>query len=245
MARSLGRGDLLAGVAATWPPTMGRQMIAWNAEYRPLVEEALAVLAPDALAVRALLTSALVITPPDSDSMQRRDELSREAVDLARRSGDDGALYRALESRLWALVAPERQEERLRVAGEMVDLADRAAAPVLEFHAREHRVRSLLALGRMADADREIEACAQCAEALRLPAYHLSVARFRTSRALGSGRFDEAEALTEECRRLTERIDDPDVGMMRMLWTVAILFARGGLEQLAPGMEDSWRRRSG
>jgi tetratricopeptide (TPR) repeat protein len=236
-ARRLGRGDLLARVATNWPPTLGRQMVIWNAEYRPLVEEALGCVDEDALADRALLTSALVLTPPDSDSMERRALLSAEAEQLGRRSGDDGALFRALEARLWALTGPDSIEARLRAATEMVAVAERAGSKAMVFEAREQRVRSLVAVGRLAEADLEVETCAELAEALRLPTYRLSVGRFRFMRAIGEGRLADAEALRDECQHWSERIDDPDIELMRVTWTMWLLQTRGELARLEPLFE--------
>ena len=51
-------------------------------------------------------SARLVGTPPHSDSMPTRDRLSREALALARRSGDGVALRDALSARLWALARP-------------------------------------------------------------------------------------------------------------------------------------------
>jgi len=236
-ARRLGRGDLLARVATNWPPTLGRQMVIWNADYRPLVEEALGCIDEDALAERALLSSALVLTPPDSDSMERRALLSAEAEALGRRSGDDHALFRALEARLWALTGPDSTEARRRTAGEMVAVAERAGSKAMVFEAREHRVRSLVAVGRLAEADLEVEACARLAEALRMPTYRLSVERFRFMRAIGEGRLADAEALRDECQRWSERVDDPDIEVMRVGWTMWLLHARGELARLEPLFE--------
>ncbi len=237
VSRRLRRSDLLARVAVTWPPTLGRQMVVWNADYRPLVEEAAAAVDPGALAERALLMSALAMTPPDSDSMERRDTLSREALVLAQRSGDAVALSRALESRLWALVAPEEQEERLALTSEMIVVADGAGSKPMSFDAREHRVRSLVALGRLVEADAEVDVCGALAEELRLPTYRLSVGRFRMMRAICDGRLDEAARWIETCSRWSEQVDDPDQEMMRLLWVVWMASLRGELARLQPYFE--------
>ncbi len=242
-ARRLARGDLLARVATHWPPTLGRQMVLWNAEYRPLVEEALGCIDEAALAERARLTSALALTPPDSSCMERRDFMSRQAEALGRRSGDDEALLRALEARLWALTGPDHIEERLVVASEMLRVAQRSGSQVMIFEAREHRVRSLVAVARLADADLEIDACAALARALRLPTYHLSVARFRLMRAMGAGRLDDAEALTAECQDWSQRIDDPDLDLMRVTWLMWMLETRGELTKIE-GLFESFVRES-
>jgi tetratricopeptide (TPR) repeat protein len=128
-------------------------------------------------------------------SMDERDRLSREALELARRSGDPAALRDALGARWWATLGPDRVAERHALADEIERLAAAQGNDVVALMALECRLGAQLIEGRMADADASVRAYAQLAEKVRQPAIRFLSCVIRGSRALDSGRFAEAEAL--------------------------------------------------
>ena len=89
------------------------------------MEEALCDIDESDRALRARLVAGLAVTPPDQDSMEQRDRLSREALELARAAGDDDALLDALYARLWALNGPGDIERRLEVSTEFLAVAEK------------------------------------------------------------------------------------------------------------------------
>ena len=208
IARRLGDGALLAQAAlgmGGWPQFRADEPPGGPAdEYRALLEEALEQVEESQTALRARLLSRLA----DQFSLEARESYSREAVALARESGDGDALFGALHSRLTALLGPDDIRRRLELATELLDLAMRDDSKEKIFVAREGRLRSLLALGDIPGADREIEACHDLAEKLRLPVYRHSLARFRRARAVADGRFDEAERLNHLILELGRKADD-------------------------------------
>jgi hypothetical protein len=91
----------------------------------PLLEEGLAALADEDVELRARLLARLAGALRDEPSRQRRDALSGEAVELARRTGDPAALAYALDGRAAAIVAPDTVTELLALGSELRQVAER------------------------------------------------------------------------------------------------------------------------
>ena len=140
----------------------------------------------------ARLAAALYWLP---GSHQRRDEVSAEAVAMARRLPDPEALAFALNARLYALWVPGDAELRLNVSRELLRLAESADDRELALQSRHWVVTDLLELGQIESAEREIAAHARLAEELRQPLYLWFASVWRAMRALLQGRFDHAESL--------------------------------------------------
>ncbi|MGH7805602.1 MAG: ATP-binding protein, partial [Candidatus Binatia bacterium] len=94
---------------------------------RDLLEEALAALPEEDSALRARVLARLAAELGWSDAGDRREGLSRSAVEMARRLGDASTLAYALIGRYWALWGPDNVEERLAIATEVVGLGAAAA----------------------------------------------------------------------------------------------------------------------
>ncbi|MDJ0848413.1 MAG: AAA family ATPase [Myxococcota bacterium] len=243
MARSLERGDLLAGAAmgiGGWPPEAGRAPLDENSELRALAEEALAALPERELALRARLLSALAVTPPDQELMERRDALSQQALELARESGEPDALFDAYYARQWALSGPDDIAQRLEVSRAILALGEKLGAKERIFTGHEDHCRAYHALGDMAAADRHLEACARLAEELRLPRYRASVARFRFTRAVGDGRLEEGDALLDEYREFGAQSGElVGTGILSRYFDLWLHRERGELDLLGPELFES------
>jgi DNA-binding winged helix-turn-helix (wHTH) protein/tetratricopeptide (TPR) repeat protein len=240
IARRIGRPDLLGRAAmglGGWPLSAGKGPTEPNEEFRAAVEEALRDIDEGDRALRARLVAGLAVTPPDQDSMETRDRLSRQALELARQAGDFDALLDALYARLWALNGPGDIERRLEVSTEFLALAEKVGNKEKIFTGRENRIRSLLALDDPAETDRDLDAFEQLAEELRLPPYVYSVTRFRAARALLDGRFDEAEKFVARSRELGIKANDPGVRTVGDFHEVWLLRERGRLAEIAPLFE--------
>jgi len=140
----------------------------------------------------ARLAAALYWIP---GSCERRDELSAEAVAMARRVQDPGALAFALNARLYALWVPGDAELRLGVSRELLQLAESADECELALQSRHWLVTDLLELGQIDSAEREIATHAGLAENLRQSLYLWFAAVWRAMRALLHGQFDQVESL--------------------------------------------------
>src|SRR5262249_54473001 len=174
-----------------------------------LLAEALTVVPAAALSLRAQLLArlsrALSLTPA---AAARCEQLSAEALDLARASGDTLALTRALLARYFAILGPDRIEEPLALADEVVGVAESGGSTPTALDGRLLRIPLLLMLGDVARVDAEIAIIVPCAEAMRL-AYGRWLARCVPALgALLAGRFDDAERLAGEALSLVPALDN-------------------------------------
>ena len=192
LARKRGAGELLARAALAFgwwlePGKTDHYLV-------ELLEEAVRVLGAEDGALRARVLAHLAAELWYTGTPERRAELSREAVAMARRLGDRRALTFALSSRHLALWGPANVEERLAVAGEVVRLATAIGDVERVLQGRVWQVVDFLELGDIQAVDVGIALCARLADELRQPGYHWWVEVFRGMRALLAGHFAEAEA---------------------------------------------------
>jgi DNA-binding SARP family transcriptional activator len=171
----------------------------------PLLEEGLAAIPDEDVELRAKLLARLSGALRDEPSRDRRDRLSREAVELARRTGNPAALAYALEGRLAAIVAPDNVAERLTLANEMLEVAERIGASERLVAAHFHRFIALLEICDLSGAQADLAAATRVAELLRQPAQLWQLTAAQAMLALAAGRFDEAEKLLHQATALGER----------------------------------------
>src|SRR5262245_61788047 len=138
---------------------------------------------------------------------ERRNQLSRDALAMARRLGDPATLAHALHSRHVACWGPGDLEDRLLLASEMVQLSQRVGDRDLDVRGRHLRVADLLELGDGGALDAELAAHARLADELRQPLYRWQKTYFAGMRAALAGRFDEAEALAQEALVIGQQKD--------------------------------------
>ena len=125
-------------------------------------------------------------------SMAQRERLSREALELARASGDLAALRDALSARHWACLGPDRVAERMAIGEEMVSLGERSGDPLLVFTGHEALFGVHLLCGNAAGADRALAECVRLADALRYRFVLFQARFFEGARAACAGDLDEA-----------------------------------------------------
>ena len=248
VARRLGRPDLLARTVLTmdgWPRVTRHGRTA-NRELYPLLTEALEGLTDPDPALHARLLSVLALNCPREATLADKVALSRQALELARSSGQDTALYDALHARLVLMQSPEDTSQRLGLASELLTVAERLGERYRVFRAHEARVAPLIALGDMASADREVEACALLSEQLRLPRCELEVLRFRLQRALGDGRFHEVGPLTQQAVRVRGQARQSGLYVASMyVWAMFAVAWRGDRKLLLQGMDEVARMSDG
>jgi class 3 adenylate cyclase len=164
-----------------------------------LLEEARRALGERDSAIKVRVLGALVGSQPFGAPSETRLALSREAVDMARRVGNDGALASALLARdsvLWGEL--EALEERLEIVGEGLRLAEAAGDKGTATTLSSFRCGALLEIGDIPALDAEIENNRRLAEELRQPAALSLAVLKRATRALLDGRLEEGERLAQE-----------------------------------------------
>ncbi|HWM12522.1 MAG TPA: protein kinase [Solirubrobacteraceae bacterium] len=174
-----------------------------------LLEEALVRLDERDSGARARVLAGLADALHFRGSPERVQELTREAVEMARRVSDEPALIVALAARHTALLHIDFLDQRLEVNREMLELARTSRAPEHEAHALHWQIYDLFELGDLEAARRAHARLQELAEALRQPLYRHFSAAWAAKRAETDGRFDDAERHARESRHLAKRAQMP------------------------------------
>ena len=202
-ARSLQAPDLLAGAALG----LCSLFIVGTVD-QPVVdlhEEALWALGESDSAIKARVLAGLALALTFGAPREKRLALTGEALEQARRVGDDAALAFALVARLNALWELETVEERLRVSDEALRLAQAADDQRMVASCRTFRIIILLELGDISGMDAEIESLASLASELREPSYLWAATLAHAGRALQDGRLEEGERLAQQALAIGQR----------------------------------------
>jgi tetratricopeptide (TPR) repeat protein len=171
----------------------------------PLLEEALAALPDEDADLRVRLLARLAGALRDELSRDRRDRLSGEAVELARRTGNPSALAYALDARATAVIAPDIVAELLALATEQKEVAERIGDKERLLSAHGHLFMAKLFVGDVRSAEAHLDVASRIAHELKQPVHLWGVGTERTMLALAAGRLSEAEELVEETLALGER----------------------------------------
>ena len=238
ISRRLGFSRELARAAAGYG---GRIMIAragGDAQLVPLLEEGLAALAEDDVELRVVLLSRLAGALRDEPSRARRDALSREAVELARRTGDLGALVGALTGRTSVILAPDTIEECVELADELRDVAERVGDTEGALQGYLDRFIAQVLLGNVTSFEVALDAASRIARDLRQPSHAWQVCAAQAMLALASGRFEAGERLLTEALTLGERAQ-PEMSIpVFQLQRHMLCDHVGHLEEVVPAIHD-------
>jgi len=175
----------------------------------------------------------------DTTAAARRRALADEALLLARRAGDPGALADVLDARLHALWDQRGAEDRLAAGSEIIDLARVAGDGERERHGMFWRFMALMELGRVAEAESALAAFAHEAAAAGDAEGAVLVTARHGMLAILRGRFDEALRLAADVAEEARRVGLPDA--------TAITFTLKGLvaiERGASAADEEWWRGS-
>ena len=173
---------------------------------------------PD-VADRAQVLAQYAFLLTESPDAGRAEEISREAMELAERSGHPGALAAAIHARHEVLDPLDDVAEVLHLAGRSCDLARASGRPDAELWGRNWRLDAYLALGDMAGYDTETGHLAALVDRLGWPVARWHLLRARATRALLTGRFGDAAALADEARDLAVRAQDRSAPLLWLAFT--------------------------
>jgi eukaryotic-like serine/threonine-protein kinase len=232
-ARELGENDDLVQAALQ----LGRVTEVGYADEKiiAVVEEALEAVGEGDSAARAGLLSTLSTEELWRDAEQAR-KLALEALEMARRVGDDEVLAPALHRQLIMETHPSgTYEGRLALLDEMKDVAERSGNR--EFMLRQHafRLAVYLELADIAAADREIDAYEKAANELRMPQHLWHVPLFRAVRAMIDGDLEAAEALSGKALAGGQRAGEPIAEQFAGIQLAQLRRMQGRAEELVPG----------
>ena len=214
-----------------------------------LLWSALASLPENDTALGAWVLARLSVATSYLTPVEQRVTLSRQAVGMARRVGDNGALSYALSSLCDALAGPAHVDERIAASTEMIRLAAEPAAgaarcgvescsvclcsPEFALLGRRIRLVANLKAGDVAATDEDIEAYARLAEHLRQPLYLWYVPLFRGMRALMRGELNEAERLTSEAAAVASQTTSGNGDLLTLVQRAGEAWERGDPARVA------------
>jgi DNA-binding NarL/FixJ family response regulator len=181
-----------------------------------LLEEALVALGDTDSRLRARVLARLARALLSTPRVDRRLQLSEEAVGLARRLGDPATLAAVLYDghlAIWGADQPAFAAERLAMATEVVDLAEGIGDWAMALRGRGLRRIDLLELSDVAGFDTDLAAAEQTAERLRQLRHRWQLPLARATRAMLAGRFAEAEELAAKGLAIGRRSGDKGVGI--------------------------------
>jgi DNA-binding SARP family transcriptional activator/Fe2+ transport system protein FeoA len=238
LARRLGLARELARAAAGYGGRLAFGRAGDDDRLVPLLEEGLAVLTEEDVELRARLLARLAGALRDQPSRERRDALSLEALELARRTGSTAALAHALDGRASAIVAPDTVAEFLALGTELRQVAEQIGDRERVVSAHSHRLIAHLLLGDLGAAETELAASTRIAHELRQPVHLWRVGGERALLALASGRLDEAEQLVAQALAHGERADRAAAISVYRLQRYTLADLRGTVADLEPALVD-------
>jgi tetratricopeptide (TPR) repeat protein len=238
IARRVGLSRELARAAAAYGGRLAWARAGDDQKMVLLLEEGLAALADGELDLRARLLARLAGALRDEPSRERRDALSREAVELARLSGDPSTLAYALDGRAAAIVAHDTTAEVLALGSELSAVASRNGDIEKAVAGHDWCYHAQLLLGEIGRAESELAASSRLADELRQPVQLWLVCSARACLALAAGKFTDAKQLIEKALALGEHAQPH--GAVPIYWFQRLTLADfvGGLEETEPALRD-------
>ena len=240
LARAQGMAELQARAAlgfAQW------SVLGSNDPAVALLEAALAALPAADSALRAEVLVELAIHLPAATHRERKDALSAEAVEMARRAGDPAELALMLANHHATIWGPDNLDERLALATEQLALAREAGDRSRERWAHFLCFVNRLEGGDVATADAALDAFAATADDLGQPFYRWYAALMRRTRALMDGRMADAQAIAADLDELYHA-DDGDDAWARAVQEVPARWQQGRLDEVRDLVEERVHRHA-
>ncbi len=231
MPERLARAALGYGGRAVWARPGGDPNVI------PLLEEALAAVGETDPVLRARLMARLAGALRDQPAPERRERLSADAVELARRAGDPATLAWALTGRRLVLWGPGRPDEALALCDELVGLAEQSADPERVVEAHTLRLESRLTIGDMAGVREDLHRAAGAADTVPLPSVRWHILVHRAELALLEGRFDDAEDAVAQGRTELSWDDTGDAAASLVALEFLLLRERGRGAEIVADLE--------
>jgi DNA-binding SARP family transcriptional activator len=203
----------------------------------PLLERGLAAIADaEDVELRTRLLARLAGALRDEHSRDRRDALSMEAVELARRAGNPTALAYALDGRAAAISAPDTVAECLALGRELCEVGEQIGDRERIVHGHWHQLIAGAFIGDIRAAELTVVAASRIAEELRQPAQLWGLVAAKAMLAIAAGRFREADALVTEAFAFGERAQPEMAIPVYQLQRYTLCGFRGTLDEVEPAV---------
>ena len=198
-----------------------------------LLEEASATLGGADSALRIGVLSALVRVLAYRGDHRRAGIVRANAMEMARRLGDDRGLG-ILLARAYSARGTSSLDEVVGMLTEAVSLGDELGDLDVQSAARGWRVVTWIALGELEAARRDLAEYQDLADRAKQPFLSFTAEHFGSAIALCEGRLEEAEARAERSRDLASLFSGRDASGIHGIQMFSIRREQGRLTELAP-----------
>ena len=199
----------------------------------PLLERALAAIGKGDSALRVKLLARLAAGPLRDARFprERRERLSEEGLEMARRLDDPPTLAYALLGYIEGHLTPDFTPRLLGLAAELVDISLAAGEKERAAEGYEELIEARLELGEPGVED-DLEALTRLAAELHQPAQYWLVAAVRALVELLQGRLTEAEGLIAKARSLGEQAQGWNAEVTHVLQLYVLRREQGRLDEV-------------
>ena len=208
------------------------------------LDAALAIVGDEDDSARARLLAMQAAELMYSDEWERRMRLSDEALAIARRLNDPGALSTVLNMRFVTLLAPGTLVERQANCAEASSAAERVSDPLIRFYAYHWRAYACIESGDILAARSWAKREQEIADRFRLPTTLWLRRADEANLAIIAGDLDLADALAIGALEIG-RNSEPDAMVCYAAQQAAIAFERGTLGEQVPLLEVAVRDNPG
>lgn len=221
IAKTIGDPALMSEVALTWggPIVVGkvdRTLIA-------ALRECLAALPPDDATTRSRVQARLAGALQPAVNPAEPMDMAREAIALARTTGDEQVLYTVLRFATSALMDFAPPMERIQLNGEYGSMAAALNDVPQQFRSNLLMMIDASEIGDRTLLDEAVDECARLADRIGLPHYQWRAVSARAMQAIMSGEFDRACELLDAAETVAEQIADPQAMATLALQRFALL----------------------
>ena len=236
IADGCSRADLLAEAALGYGGALpsGSEP---NEKARALLESALAALPIQDDSARALVLGRLAQWGHFDRSRDERQQLTGDAVDMARRLGDPETLAAVLRYRYWAMDGPDDIDLQIAVAMEIAGLGEKIGDSEILLHGLKCELHARFELGDY-DASRRVAAdLGALAVQIQQPEYLRLVYMWDSLVAGTEGRYADAELNAAEAAAILERTEHPQLYALYVGLSLPWRWLQGRMEELRPLLE--------
>jgi DNA-binding SARP family transcriptional activator len=244
IAQTIGDNDLLVRAALANTRGMQSETGIVDASRLEILDAALrAVDEADSAARARLLAMRAAELMYAGDRLQRA-RLSDEALAMARRIDDPGALSEVLNMRFVTLLAPETLAARAADAVEAVTVADSLHEPLKQFFAYHWRSYSSIESGDIAEARTWAARELEIAESFRQPTMLWLSTADQANLAIVAGDLSRAQRLAKAALEIG-RDSEPDAGACYAAQRASIAFEAGRVSSLVGQLEQAVQANPG
>ena len=186
---------------------------------------------------RALVLAILCAELTWGSTLERRQSLAAEAVEIAQSSGDDVIVVRVLNSVAYPLTAHSLMGQSLPWSAEALVRAEQVGDPMLLFLAALARLTPAGQFGDIEEMDRCLEIMRPLAERLDQPILSWNDAFYRATRAQIAGDIELAERMATLALQIGTDSGQPDATMFFGSQVLVINIQRGTVGELIPLIE--------